>query len=64
MYRFHANQTPSMANTPPGTPIPIVILSDVAKPLDDTLPLSLEGAVDLDDASIEVGELVIELVIA
>ena len=53
-----------MDNTPPGTPIPIAILSDVAKPLDDTLPLSLEGAVDLDDASIEVGELVIELVIA
>ena len=53
-----------MANTPPGTPIPIAILLDIVKPLNNILLLSLKGAIDLDNILIEVSELIIELVIA
>lgn len=53
-----------MVATPTGTPIPIAISSDVFKPPEDTLPLSLEGTVALDEVSIEACELVMGLVVA
>ena len=53
-----------MPATPTGTPIPIAILSDVAKPPENALLLLLEITVALDEASTEACELVIRLIIA
>ncbi len=46
-YNFHAIHVPRIVATPTGTPIPMAILSDVIKPLDDVCAAGVgEGMAD------------------
>lgn len=60
-FALYCNNTPRMVATPTGKPIPIAILSDVLKPPEDAVPVSLAVAVTVDKRLVDVCELVVGL---